>query len=173
MDVNQSEEFIELITSFQGRLYGFILSMLGDPDQANDVLQETNIILWKKSNEFTPGTSFKAWSFRVASFQVMAYRQKKIRDRLIFDDSFFSDLMSEAQEMDNQFEAKQKTLASCMQKLNSRHRDLIDKRYCHGFSVKKIAEDLQQTANAITQTLFRARKNLIDCVRKNSLEEQL
>ena len=170
MNINKSDEFIDLITSFQGRLYGFILSLLGDPDQANDVLQETNIILWKKSNEFTPGTSFKAWSFRVASFQVMAYRQKKLRDRLIFDDSFFANIVNEAKDIDEQFSAKQKTLDACMQKLNIRHRELIDKRYCHGFSVKKIAEDLQQTANAITQTLFRARKNLIDCVKKNKVE---
>ena len=169
-DINQSDEFIELISSFQGRLYGFILSMMGDPDQANDILQETNIVLWRKSGEFTPGTSFKSWSFRVASFQVMAFRQKKLRDRLVFDDSLFGSIIEEAKELDTQFEAKQKTLDLCIQKLNERHRDLIDKRYSHGIAVKKIAEDLKQNANAITQTLFRARKNLIDCVKRNYRE---
>ena len=166
-DINQSDEFVELISSFQGRLYGFILSMMGDPDQANDVLQETNIVLWKKSGEFSFGTSFKSWSFRVASFQVMAYRQKKLRDRLVFDDSLFSSIIAESQEIDELFTAKQKALDSCIQKLNDRHRELIDLRYCQGTSVKRIAEELNQKANAITQTLFRARKNLIDCVKRN------
>ena len=52
MEMNQTEEFIELMTSFQGRLYAFILSLCGDPNIANDILQESNIILWKKSGEF-------------------------------------------------------------------------------------------------------------------------
>ena len=86
MSINESEQFVELMTNFQGRLYAFILSLMGDPNSANDILQETNIVLWNKSSEFELGTNFKAWSFRIASFQVMAYRQRCMRDRLIFDD---------------------------------------------------------------------------------------
>ena len=43
--MNESDEFLKLITEFQGRLFGFILSLLGDADQANEVLQETNLAL--------------------------------------------------------------------------------------------------------------------------------
>ena len=45
------------MTDHQGRLFGYILSLLGDADAANDVLQEANIVLWRDSREFrvTPG----------------------------------------------------------------------------------------------------------------------
>jgi RNA polymerase sigma-70 factor, ECF subfamily len=41
------EELVSLMTQFQGRLYAYILSLIADADAANDVLQETNVVLWK------------------------------------------------------------------------------------------------------------------------------
>ena len=162
MNINETDEFVELMTSFQGRMYAFILSLLGNPTSANDVLQETNLILWKKSGEFKLGTNFKAWAFRIASFQVMAHRQ---RDRLIFDDEMIQDIIAETSEFDETYELKQKKITSCMQQLPERQRDLIQKRYTLGHSVARIAAELKSTANSIAQALFRARNNLTQCVK--------
>ena len=65
------EAFVQLMTEHQGRLYAYVLSLLGDPDQANDVLQETNLVLWRNAGEFQMGSNFRAWAFRIAHFQVM------------------------------------------------------------------------------------------------------
>ena len=163
--VNNSEDFVELMTSFQGRLYGYILSLLADPNAANDVLQEANLVLWRKSAEFELGTNFKAWSFRIANFQVMAYRQRCIRDRLVFNDDFMQNIVAEVNRLDDRYEARQKKLAICLEKLPERQKDLVERRYSFGSTVKKIAVDLKSTANSITQALFRARNNLTDCVK--------
>jgi RNA polymerase sigma-70 factor, ECF subfamily len=165
MDVNDSDEFVELMTSFQGRMYAYILTLIADPTAANDILQETNIVLWRKSAEYEMGTNFKAWSFRTANFQVMAYRQRRMRDRLVFNDDFMSTLTVEANSYDETYEERHKKLVSCMAKLPDRQRDLIQRRYSIGASIKKMAEDLQSTANSLTQALFRARNNLVNCVK--------
>ena len=165
MDIDQTEEFIELMTSFQGRLYAFILSLTGDPNGANDILQETNIILWKKSGEFEMGSNFKAWSFRIANFQIMAHRQRKMRDRLVFDDDMIEEIIAEATEADELYNIKQGKIDSCMSQLPDRQRDLIKMRYTIGKSVNQMAEDLKSTANSIAQALFRARNNLTQCVK--------
>ena len=165
MEVNNSDEFVELMTSFQGRMYAYILSLIADPNAANDILQETNLVLWRKSSEYQMGTNFKAWAFRTANFQVMAFRQRKMRDRLVFDDDFMSTLTVEANNFDETYEERQKKLLSCMEKLPERQRDLIQRRYSVGASIKQMAEDLKSTANSLTQALFRARNNLINCVK--------
>lgn len=41
---------MQLMTEYQGRLYAYVLSLPGDPDQANDVLQEANLVLWPTAN---------------------------------------------------------------------------------------------------------------------------
>lgn len=104
--MNNSDEFLQLITEFQGRLFGFVLAMLGDVDQANEVLQETNLVLWRKSDEFEPGSDFKAWSFRIAHFQVMAFRQRQIRDRLVFSDEVIEQFSRDAAAQDEAYEQR-------------------------------------------------------------------
>lgn len=165
MEVNTSEDFVQLMTEYQGRMYAYILSLLADPNAANDILQETNLVLWRKSTEFQVGTNFKAWAFRIANFQVMAYRQRRIRDRLVFDDDFMMTLSVDASSYDDTYEVRQKKLVTCMDKLPDRQRDLIERRYSIGVSIKKIADELKSTANSIAQALFRARNNLINCVK--------
>lgn len=49
--MNHSDEFLQWNTEFQGRLFSFVMSTLGGVDQANEVLQETNLALWRKPDE--------------------------------------------------------------------------------------------------------------------------
>jgi len=93
-----SFEFVQLLTSHQSRLYAYVLSLLGDRTQADDVLQETNSVLWRKANEFELGTNFGAWMLKVAYFQVMAHRRRLTRDRLVFDDDFLQDIAEDAKQ---------------------------------------------------------------------------
>lgn len=162
--MNESDEFLQLITEFQGRLFGFILSLIGDHDQANEVLQETNLVLWKKSDEFQPGSNFKAWCFRVAHFQVMAFRQRQIRDRLVFDDETLDKIASEANTQDEVYEHRLELLEKCILQLPARSREVINLFYDQEQSLDAIAVKLNRKANAIGQLLYRIRKTLIECV---------
>lgn len=162
--MNKGEEFLQRITEFQGRLFGFILSMLGDVDQTNEVLQETNLVLWRKSDDFQPGTDFKAWSFRVAHFQVMAFRQRQIRERLIFDNDVLEQITRDAIQQDDAYERRKERLEICISELSDRHREVLCRFYQNEESMNAIAATLKRTANAVGQMLFRIRKTLIECV---------
>jgi RNA polymerase sigma-70 factor (ECF subfamily) len=168
--MNKSDEFLGLITEFQGRLFGFLLSLLGDVDQANEVLQETNLVLWKKSDEFRSGSNFKAWSFRVAHFQVMAFRQRQVRDRLVFDDEALEQITCEAGVQDDVYEHRMKLLEDCIVRLPERSREALGLFYEKGESLDSIAATMKRKANAVGQLLFRIRKSLIECVTKKGRE---
>ena len=164
----RSDEFVGLMTEHQGRLFGYILSLLADPDAANDVLQETNMVLWRDSAEFKLGTNFKAWAFRVAHFQVMAWRQRQIRDRLVFEDDLLQVLTFSAGETDEAFEARQDRLTDCIDKLAPNHREMVRRRYAEGTPLQSIAQERGMTANAVMQALFRIRQSLMQCVARVS-----
>jgi RNA polymerase sigma-70 factor, ECF subfamily len=161
--------FIELMTEYQPRLYGYILSLAGSPDAANDVLQDVNIVLWKQSSQFEPGSNFKAWSFRIAHFQYMAYRQKRLREKILFSDELISRLAAEAKEVDDAFEQRSMLLERCLERMPPRSREMIRLRYADELNVNQMAVKLQRKSNAIYQILFRARRRLIDCVQKDGL----
>ena len=88
----ETDEFVTLLTQAQQTLYACILSLLPDRVAANDVLQETNLTLWHKAEDFEPGTNFLAWATRIARYHVLNYRRKRQRDRLVFDEALFAEL---------------------------------------------------------------------------------
>ncbi len=157
-------DYVQLMIRCQSRLYAFILSLLGDADQANDVMQETNIVLWQKADEFQLGTNFMAWVFRIARFQVMAYRQRKGRDRLLFDDETVAAVADDLESLEE--DDRLMVLADCLDLLPENGRELIERRYTEGASVKGIAEELDETANRIAVRLHRLRVTLMKCIQR-------
>ncbi len=168
--MNQSEEFLQLLTDCQGRLFAYIAATLGDPDAANEVLQESNLVMWRKSDEFEMGTNFNAWSFRIANFQIMSHRQRQFREKLLFDQDLVEKIAHRAHQRSELYAARMKQLNWCISKMPSRYREVITRRYHNGESLRDIANGLQQTQNATGQLLFRIKKKLIDCVSRGREE---
>jgi RNA polymerase sigma-70 factor, ECF subfamily len=167
-----SPEFIQLLTGNQSRLFAYALSLLGDREQAQDVMQEINMILWRKADQFRPGTNFGAWMPKVAYFQVMAHRRKFNRQAMfVGDDDFLSQPAAEAVVSCEVMEQQQAALQNCLTKFPDRQRDIVRRHYFEGASIKVVAEQLGLAAAAIKQTLFRARTSLIECVRFRMKEQ--
>ncbi|MEM6330731.1 MAG: sigma-70 family RNA polymerase sigma factor [Planctomycetota bacterium] len=163
-----TDEFVELITQFQPRLFAYILSLVGNVNDANDILQEVNIVLWRESAKFESGSSFKAWSFRVAYFQFRTHRQKQFREKLVFSDALVDALESEARQLDDLHESRRQLLTKCLESLSPSLLKVIGLRYLEGLAVSEIARRLDRSANAISQVLYRGRKSLIACVKRRS-----
>ena len=168
-----SFEFVQLLTTHQSRMFAYILSLLGNRTQAEDVMQETNAVLWRKAHEFKLGTNFGAWMLRVAYFQVMAHRRKITRDRLVFDDDFLADIADDAQQQTERYEENQRLLVDCIGKLNERYQKLIRRRYTEGATLKSMASQSDQSESSIKQALVRARNALVECVKRHRPEEAL
>lgn len=164
-------EFIQLLTSNQSRLFAYLLSLLGDRQQAEDVMQETNMILWRKASQFELGTNFGAWMLKVAYYQVLAHRRKINRQSIfVHNDEFLRELADEALKATEMTERQQEALQVCLKRLPDRQRDLVRRRYSEGASIKSVAKQLNIAANAVKQALFRARTNLIQCVQHRMKE---
>src|ERR1700734_3301256 len=98
MDIAQTERFVEHLTSSQPGLYAYITSLMGDRESAKDVLQETNLVLWRKAAEFDDRLSFAAWSSRIAHFQVLAWSRDRGRHRRRFREDLIEVLAAETAE---------------------------------------------------------------------------
>lgn len=166
-----SSDFVELLTSHQARLYGYILSLVFSPTDADDVLQETNRVLWQKSTSFQRGTNFVAWAFRIAFYQVQAHRRRLQREKLIFDDELLAAIAEEASARDEGFRERHRLLRCCLEELGVRQRDLVRRRYSVGTTIDNIAVQVGRSAAAVKQALFRCRKALIECIERRALQE--
>jgi len=144
--------------------------LVGNREQASDVLQQTNLVLWKKLDDFEPGTNFMAWAFQIARYQVMAHRQKQGRDRHVFDDEPVSLVAAAFEKQSGKFDERLTALSQCIQQLPDAGKQLIRRRYGDGWSVKNLAEDLGQTANRLAVRLHRLRATLLECIQRRCPE---
>ena len=166
-----SAEFVAQITKSQRQLHAFILSMVWNPVEADDVLQETILVLWEKVAEFDAGRPFLPWAMRFAQWQALAWLKRHKRQRLVFDDDLAKLLADEAAADEPVFEARRHALASCFQKLRPEQRELIGRRYEPEASVNAMAEAGGTTPKAISDRLRRIRHALLECIQRTLAEE--
>ena len=62
-----SVEYSQKLTAIQKSLYAFILSMIPNKSEAEDILQETNLILCQKALEYDPSKHFQGWAFKISA----------------------------------------------------------------------------------------------------------
>lgn len=161
---DSTEDYVTLLTSHQARIYAYIMSLLGSREQTLDVLQETNLVLWRKAGEFTPGTNFIAWAFRIAHNKVMTHRQRVSRSRLVFDDELLKIMSDEITVSGDDFAQRQAHLSECLKSLPQQQEALIRMRYAEGTAVKTIAERIEKSPNAVTKILHRIQTALMRCI---------
>lgn len=159
-------QFIRLMTKYERMVYGYILSLVPNWADADEILQETNIRLWEEFEKFELGTNFAAWAVRVAHFQVLTWRKKASRSRLVFDQTVVDALAAEPSWTDEEFEARQQALAECVSELPQNSRDLLRHFYVHGSKAKDVAVEMKRTPAAIYKALERVRVALHQCIQR-------
>jgi len=159
-----SDQYILAITTIQNRLYAYILSLLADPVAAQDVLQETNLVLIRKADDFQNDASFESWAYNTARFQVLAHLRDRKRDRLVLHEAFAEKLAPVAEVMAEETERRIQLLGGCVERLSDEHKALLHNRYGKEASITTLADDHGKTANAMKQMLYRIRNLLAACV---------
>ena len=162
----KTEQFVGQLTEHQNRLYGYVYSLLGDHSRTADVVQETNLVLWRKIGEFQPEKPFLPWAMAIARFQVLAHLRDRSRDRLLLDAELAETLSEQAERQASQVEAVREALRPCMQLLTPANRDLVDRRYFRAMSVADVAEAVNRSAGSVKVALLRIRRQLAECVQR-------
>lgn len=161
-----------LVTGAQRALHAFILKLVLPLPDADDILQETNVVLWSKQDEFTQGTDFLAWAFRIARYQVMAYRKRRSLDRLVFGDQLLDRLANLAEKRRDTLDEKREMLMLCIERLNDLQRQLLGEHYGQRLSGREIAEKTGRKVDAVFQSLHRARQSLLHCIEQGLAESR-
>ena len=157
---------MQLFTRYQRRLYVYVLAQVPNPVEAEEILQEANLVVWRKCRQFEPGTNFFAWCCRIASYEVLKYRERRRRDKLIFSPKFIEAVSQEVVESEGRLEEQRKALHVCLGKLRPPDRELIRQRYASGKNGKAVAETLGRPANSVYQSLGRIRRALLQCIKR-------
>ena len=170
---NVPDQFVQDLIDCQPRLHAYILSLLPNWSDANDVLQETNLAMWRSSGEFVQGTNFVAWAYKIARYRVLASCRKQHRERQIFGGELFALVADEAERrtlLDRR--VPHRSLARMREGPVAAPARAAERRYAENGSVRMIAESLGRSAAVVSVTLLRIRGKLLKCVRRKLLREK-
>ncbi len=163
----RSEEFTELLTQCERQLFAYILAMVWKAQDAEDLYQQTAMLLWEKFDEFERGTNFKCWAFSFARHVVLNFQRSQQRRKTFLTAKLASTLADRqaarpADELDSFADA----LGDCMDQLSNTDRRLIHLCYGDEQTIKQIAEKLGRPAQSTYNSLCRIRRRLFDCVKR-------
>ncbi len=165
------EVFITRLTEAQFSLFNHISFLLGNSEAARDVLQETNLDLWRKAATYDPTRPFLPWAKALAQYQVLTYRKRQTRERLVFDDELTEQALAEAtEEEDGDFVRMAGFLKSCRERLNAFQRAVLDARYAERQPLSAIARTHACSVPAVGMSLLRIRGVLARCIREKMSE---
>lgn len=162
----RTEEFIRLFTKAEPLIFAYILTLLPHFSDAEDALQQVNLVMWRKFDSFRPGTDFVSWGRAIAHREVLALRKERQRLRLQFSDEFIEAVASDAQQCGDLLEARHRALAACLEKLKARDRDLVERRYQPGATTESVAAQVGRSVDAVYKALNRVREALWQCINR-------
>jgi RNA polymerase sigma-70 factor (ECF subfamily) len=166
--LKRRDEFLELLTQHRSRLFSMVYALVPNVNDAEDILQETVVSLWKNFEQFELGTNFPAWAGKVARNNVYEWSRSKSKHRVLFGSALsetLCDLIVHEPDEASGDQDRIDALSVCIQKLRKKDQVLVRRCYGESERVNDVAGSLGRSPSSIYNSLRRIRHALLNCIR--------
>ena len=169
-DEAHEAQIVQLITSYQRDIYVYARSLVVNPDDASEIVQDTNLVLWEKRDELEAIDNLRAWIFQIVRYKVLEYRTRHKRKCVPFSNDLLEQLASHAPQHVTMNDDLIHELRRCVAQLSAKDRNILNQRYSKLISCENIADVTGRPIRWVYNTLNRIRQNLLDCVTRQVRE---
>ncbi len=164
-------EVHRLFVQNQRRVFGHILTLLPRVADAEEVFQETCVIILSKAGQFTAGTDFVRWACQIAQYEVYNFRRRRQHERLHFNAALLDTLAAKRLEKSDLLDLSLDVMRQCVEHLPVSDKQLIRDRYGRNITSRALAIELGRPENAVYKSLLRIRRGLRECVERSLLRQ--
>jgi RNA polymerase sigma-70 factor (ECF subfamily) len=168
-----TEAYLRLLTQHDRWLATYVYSLVASTTDAQDILQEVKVTMWKQFAKFEPETNFRAWARKIATNQILNYRRavKKLPNAQL-EEQFIEVVAAEIDRRAEVLDYKADALRICLRKLPEAHRKIVVWRYFEDCGVEEIATKSERSVEAVYRLLSRIRSVLNECVSRQLAQAQ-
>jgi RNA polymerase sigma-70 factor (ECF subfamily) len=173
------EAFEELVRRHQHRVFAVAGGILRRREDVEDIAQQVFVKAYFSLKRFDQRAAFSTWLYKITVNECWdLLRKKKVRPLLYESDlseeqaqqfTATERLDSGAQDISDKLEAQQQ-VELLLQDLDERDRMMLILKEVEGFAIEEIAEILDLNANTVKVRLFRARRRIVNQVRRRKNE---
>jgi RNA polymerase sigma-70 factor (ECF subfamily) len=162
----ESKKFMSFLIPNQRQIHGFILLLVANRTDADDILQDTLAEMWNKFHEYEEGTNFVSWGLTIAKYKVYQFIRKNKSHRLYFDHQILELLQQESASKQGRhtFQETLDVLKECVSKLQSKEKEMLQMRYEQNLTFEGIAAQSGVSVPAIFKALGRIHARLARCI---------
>ncbi len=169
----KNSRFFKLYNSVNTRIYSFLLIIVHNHDDAEELLQETATIMWEQFDQYQEGTHFGAWAIAIARNKAMEFLRKNKKTRMVFDESFYAQISKHAEPCSGDVAERSEALRICLEKLQDSDKKLLFMRYRKDVSVKRISQLTGRSLNGLYQSFARILLVLRHCITRQLARQEL
>ncbi len=159
-------DFIKLLTANQRRIQAFILTLVPNVNDADDLYQETASELWNKFDTFISGSDFVAWSVTIAKYKILTFYRKKKNSKMRFDSEVCEQLAALVSERSATLDDRIDALRGCVRKLPGNESEMLKLRYDEELTFRQISSRVGKTPPAIHRIISNIHSKLAICLRR-------
>jgi RNA polymerase sigma-70 factor (ECF subfamily) len=163
--MDASKEFRDGLLGAIPSLRAFAFSLIGQPDRADDLVQETLTKAWAHQNSFQPGTNLKAWLYTILRNEFYSQMRRKKREVQDVDGIHASRLAVHPHQPG---QADLADLNVAMAELPEDQREALVLVAAFGFSYEEAAEICSVAVGTIKSRVNRARNRLAEILHVDS-----
>jgi len=172
-----SSAFANIQNKYQGKIAALIRRMIKNPDDVEDLTQETFIKAYNALPKFQFGYSFSAWIYRIASNNCIDFLRKRRFHTISIDqplgdpedDNFFEiEDNTYIPDLDVLSNEKKQIINDAIKELPDNYREIIELRHKGEMDYKEISAKLDLPLGTVKAHLFRARKILLEALKNNA-----
>lgn len=162
--------FMKLYLAVQAPVQSYLLALLRNGADADDVFQEVSLVLWEKFGEYDDRHPFLAWALGIARNHAARWRRSRARVRVWLPPEVEEKLAATQVELEDELAPGRRALRHCVEKLGVGAREILDLRYGKAWSLQQIAAARGMTLNAVNKALGKVRVFLADCAKSAQVE---
>ncbi|WJY67503.1 sigma-70 family RNA polymerase sigma factor [Corynebacterium auris] len=170
-DTDLRERFTDEAMPLLDQLYGGALRMTRNPQDAEDLVQETYLKAFNAFDSFKQGTNLKAWLYRImTNTYINTYRKKQrrpletsaddITDHQLYTSSSHDSTGLESAEVEALKAMPNTRISQALNELNEDYRMVVYYADVEGLAYKEIAEVMDIPLGTVMSRLHRGRKQL-------------
>lgn len=170
------EAFGPLIERYEKKLTHYILRLSNiSYEEAEEILQEVFVKVWKNLNGFRGDVKFSSWIYRITHNETIShFRKRKSRgqlDQVSGDDSLF-DSISDNEDFVKEFDAKlsAERVYKILNGLDVKYRELLVLKFLEDKSYEEISDILKLPSGTVAVRINRAKKKFRDRAERLSID---
>lgn len=171
-ELSRHERFMQLFLPAQQSLHVYLRTLIQNPSDTEDVLQNAATVMWEKFDDFQMGTRFEHWAYHICRLQALRHLKERKRSKLVLNDEVLALLADRATTISDSTNDSIDAMEVCIERLPQQDRELLQMRFESDATNRSVARTVGRSEMSVSRTFSRIYGELLECIQRGLVSQK-